>query len=274
MLGRLLSRHPEIAYSNEPRLVWRFGNDRKSDLLVPGDASERVKRHIHKHFQQFLSAEGKERLLEKTPSNALRLAFVREIFPECKVIHIIRNGYDSALSIRNYWNGHTSGINYSKIDGKESILVQRLKEMHPSQIPYYSEEILSRLLSRFGLGQRVLWGPRFPGMRQFLRDTSVLTVSALQWRYCVELACGAGRKMPASQYREIRLEELVPERTDELLEFCELGSDSAIRDYYCEHFQSDMSGSRKRCASQAELQELSSLIDPTMQWLGYDTLQT
>ena len=270
VLGRILSRHPDLAYSNEPRMIWRYQNDHLSDALQPVHATPEVKRYIRAKFEAYVRDHSRKRLLEKTPSNSLRVGFVREVFPECKIIHIIRNGFDSALSIRDYWNGFTSGLSYSKIDGEESILKQRLREMHPRQFPFYAAEFLARALgSKVGIGQ-VMWGPRFPGMKQFVREQGVLAVSALQWRLCVEQSCHYGRQIPESAYREVRLEDLTEACIESLFDFCDLEVTPAVKSYYQSHFEKNMSGARRRSASSAELNEIAQWITPTMEWLGYN----
>lgn len=270
VLGRILSKHPDLAYSNEPRMIWRYGNDHLSDMLQPVHATRDVKRYIRAKFEEYVQGQSRRRLLEKTPSNSLRVGFVREIFPNCKIIHIVRNGFDSALSIRDYWGGFTSGLSYSKIDGEKSILRQRLLEMHPRQFPFYAVEFLSRAIgSKIGVGQ-VMWGPRFPGMKQFVREQGVLAVSALQWRLCVEQSCHFGRQISDEAYCEVRLEDLTETRIESLFAFCELEVTPAVKSYYQSHFEKSMSGARRRSASPEELDEIAQWIAPTMEWLGYD----
>ena len=45
ILGNLLSNHSEFGYFEEPRAVWRWGNEKRSDLLKPDYATEKVKQH-------------------------------------------------------------------------------------------------------------------------------------------------------------------------------------------------------------------------------------
>ena len=156
---------------------------------------------------------------------------MQAIFPDCKIIRTIRNGYDSALSIRDYWNGFTSGLSYSRIDGKESILKQRLREMHPRQCSHYGTEFLTRAVgSKLNLG-RVMWGPFFPGMKQMVAKQGVLAVSSYQWRLCVAHSCHVGRKMPQESYREIRLEDLTEECVESLFDFFGLKITGDVKGY-------------------------------------------
>ena len=46
---------------------------------------------------------GKPRWGEKTPHNVERMQAIRDILPEAHFIHIIRDGRDMALSLRDKW---------------------------------------------------------------------------------------------------------------------------------------------------------------------------
>src|SRR5215210_1588857 len=72
LLASILSAHPRVTVVGEPRLVWRYGNDRRSDELRPEHARPDVVDHIHRHFAAALPAGGGARLVEKTPANAVR----------------------------------------------------------------------------------------------------------------------------------------------------------------------------------------------------------
>lgn len=269
ILGRIFARHPDLAYSNEPRLVWRYGNDSKSDMLVSEDANPKTQAYIRNYFDEFVDRRGKQRLLEKTPSNALRLDFIRSIYPNCKMIHILRNGYDSVLSIRDYWIGNVSGLSYKRIDSKEDIFRQRLLEMHVTQMPYYACELVARIVGQKTGLWRALWGPRLPGMQKMLNELGVLAVSSVQWRMCVELACHSGRVMDPNLYREVRLEELTVDGIRELFDFCELAVTPEVSDYFENHFEAQNGPSRRHAATNDEMKEMDRYIGSTMSWLGY-----
>tara|TARA_B100000989_G_C19464710_1_gene437747 strand:- start:32 stop:889 length:858 start_codon:yes stop_codon:yes gene_type:complete len=266
ILARILSRHESLAYENEPRMIWRYGNDACSDMLRVKHARPEVIRYIRKKFESRVLKKGKSRLLEKTPSNSLRVDFVNEVFPDCKFVHIIRNGYDSVLSIRSFWDSHVSGVLQKKIDQKDSILLQRLKEMHPSQIPYYAAEFASRILPS---NRHARWGPRLPGMNQWIDDVDLLELCSLQWRFCVEHASIQGRKY-GNRYMECRLEGLSVESVREIIKFCELPYNRAVEEYLSKEFVIGQSEKRKSTYGGEILEELYDYIGPTMRWLGYE----
>lgn len=62
VLARILSQHADLAYSNEPRLIWRYGNDRCSDMLNAGHARQKVIQYIRRKFSHRVDAAGKLRL--------------------------------------------------------------------------------------------------------------------------------------------------------------------------------------------------------------------
>ncbi|MFO0944503.1 MAG: sulfotransferase [Planctomycetota bacterium] len=138
ILGECFAAHRDLEYIEEPRLTWRYGNDDKSDRLLPADARPEVIQHIRSSFAKRILDKGKTRLLEKTPSNSLRLGFVDRVFPDCKFVHIRRNSVDSALSIRRFWLDHAKGLKPNKIS-------ERLRELNASCF-YYGKEFLRRIL--------------------------------------------------------------------------------------------------------------------------------
>lgn len=272
VLGRMLAAHPAFVHVKEPRFVWRYGNDGLSDALPPGAARPEVIRHIHRHFDAAVAARPGARLLEKTPSNSLRVPFVDKVFPDAQYIHITRNGYDAALSIRWYWLNFTKGLGQGRKGSAETILSQRMKEVHPRQVPFYLGEMVGRLIPRPAGVPRTLWGPRLPGMRQMLREMDLLEIAALQWRTCVERARIDGMAVAADRYLELRLEDLDEGRLEQVFSF--LGVDYApeARDYFRTEFAPTMIASRRETLDSLTASEraiLRRIIEPTSRWLGY-----
>ena len=253
ILGELLQVHSTLHGIREPRLTWRYGNDSKSDMLRASDARPDVIAHIRNKFAQQVRDDGRIRLLEKTPSNSLRMEFVDRVFPDCKFIHITRNGIDSCLSIRSYWLQAAHGIK-GTMPGKIS---HRLQEVHLRQIPSYSLELLRRFapapLTKL-VGKNV-WGPRIPGIRQLLQELDLLEVCALQW--------------PADRYMEIKLEDLCEDSFRKVLAFAELTEEPAVMDNFKQTIDPTLSSARRSKANEEEVQQLRKWIRPTMDWLGY-----
>jgi hypothetical protein len=261
VLGDIFKNHRKLAYLLEPRLTWRWGNDRDSDMLQVTDARENVVNHIRSNFAASVRESGRERLLEKTPSNSLRMPFVDRVLPGCLFVHVIRNGQDSVLSTLKFWQQFSGGVRSDK-------LIQRLKEISPRQIPYYAREFAKRIFPNSMAGVRV-WGPRLPGIEQLVRELGVLPACCLQWRMCVEAACQFGRSLPPTRYLECRLEDMCDDLIRQVHDFCELEQDPAVWDYFEKNYDPTMTGARRADATEEELETIRRWIEPTMQWLGY-----
>lgn len=268
-LGWALECHEQLVYADEPRLTWRYGNDSKSDMLSPADARPNVVRYIRKTFAQRVREAGGSRLLEKTPSNGLRLPFVDRVFPDALYIHTIRNGLESALSIRNFWQKHAQGVG-NVTQGRVS---SRAKELSLWRAPYYLPEFIRRAAPeslRGILGQNP-WGPRLPGMRAMLREMDVLDVCCLQWRTCVELACQFGRSLPADRYLELRVEDMSEDTMRRVLGFCGLPESQAVWDWFGENHRPRQDKARPSDSVQEEdRRRVLQWIEPTLRWLNYD----
>jgi len=267
ILSSTLGQHRDVLLLTEPRLVWKYGNDGKSDMLSPDDARPDVVRHIRRSFAQSVRDAGKQRLMEKTPSNALRPGFVDRVFPDARFIHIIRDPVQSVLSIRSYWNNHAAGFNVAK--GR---FRQRLKEMQLRQAPHYARELLRRSAPKFmrkAVGRNV-WGPRLPGIQQMLREVDLLDICALQWRMCTELTCAFGRRLPAERYYECKLEDLSHDHLKRMLSFAELDDDPDVHESFNARFKPERVGGRTDNADPADIQRILDLTQATRQWLGYE----
>lgn len=99
ILGELLAAHPEVRYKHEAHAIWdRAGlGENESHRLTQTHATPDVQRIIRKKFAE---EQGNAVLfVEKCPRSVLRVPFIREVFPEAKLIHIVRDGRDVACSM-------------------------------------------------------------------------------------------------------------------------------------------------------------------------------
>lgn len=270
ILGRLLQEHPEFVHAREPRLVWRYGNDRFSDQLSAQRARPEVAAHIRSYFADVVSRGAGSRLLEKTPSNALRVPFVEKVFPDAVYVHVIRNGFHSAASIRSYWQNGTQGVNQTRIGARSSILRQRLREASLSQLPNYAWEFACRVLPNRQGQPRTLWGPRLPGLAKMVRDMTLIEVAAMQWRQCTELAAHDGRALAPGRYMEVRLEDLTLDKLEAILLHVGLDMHDNVAAAYTHGFDRNMPSRKLDQLSDIDRHSLRRILTPTMQWLGYD----
>lgn len=266
LLSQLLKFHPQVYLANEPRILWKYGNDSKSDALQPGDARPEVVSHIRSEFASQIRAAGRERLVEKTPSNSLRVGFVDRVLPDAIYIHIMREGTESVLSIRKFWEQHATGVGGTT----RRQIMRRVKEIKLRQVPYYAGEFTRRMMSKVVPSNkpRGVWGPRLPGIQEMVRDLDPLEVAAWQWRMCVEHVCRVGRTLPPERYTESRLEEFDEAEFERLLAFCQLESTPEVKEGFASKFQARPAQARSDAAESDEVKLVRELIAPTTTWLA------
>ena len=269
ILGRILQPHPAFVHLKEPRFVWRYGNDRRSDMLAEVHARPEVIAYVREQFGKALAKRDGTRLLEKSPSNSLRIPFIERIFPDAVYVHIMRNGFYSAASIRSYWLNATSGLVAGRIGDSKSILRQRLEEAALRQVPFYLGELAQRVMPAPKGRPKTLWGPRLPGLRQMVRDMELVEVAAMQWRECVVLAALDGRDLGPDRYMELRLEDLTLSKVGEVLAHAGLDMAPEVEAHYNENFDASMHSPRQADLSEDDRLRIRRIITPTMQWLGY-----
>ncbi len=99
ILGELIAAHPEVRYKHEAHAVWDKAGlgENDSHRLTQQHATPEIKRVIRKKFAE---EQGQSTLFaEKCPRSVLRVPFIREVFPEAKLIHLVRDGRDVACSM-------------------------------------------------------------------------------------------------------------------------------------------------------------------------------
>jgi len=263
LLAGLLDAHPLAATMGEPRLVWRYGNDRWSDQLRVRNANPQSIDHIHNSFATFLRERGAERLVEKTPANAVRPRFVDHVFPDARYVHITRNGWGAVPSMRAFWDLRGTGMDAKQV-GK---LKRRMREAHPSQLRFYARELVRRASAR--TGRHVpLYGPRLAGLQQIADELGRLEASALQWRTAIDETTTFGRALPTSRYFEVKLECLDAATLDQIVDFCGLPPSDAVTERFREvHRREAAAGRLPLAADEREL--IAAYVVPTNSWLGY-----
>ena len=194
LLGRIFSRHPEVAYLLEPRLIWSIGNhDRLDEVLTAEHLTPAIARRIDRRFDRFRERLDRPRFAEKTPSNLLRIPFIRALYPEAKFIFIERDPVASLHSLAR--------LEQQPPDPDR--LWARLCELRPEN--FHCQ--LRRLLDP---EERAFFGPRVPGWRALLKLERPVRL-ARQHRLLMR---HAERDLPSVEFHRLSYEALVadPER--------------------------------------------------------------
>lgn len=112
-LSRLLSAHRDVAWLNEPKMIWNMvhGEEDVSGFYAPRgrfrlgerDATADVRARAERLFGYFLSVVRAGRLVDKYPEMTYRVPFLRALFPDCKIVAIVRRPDDFVNSVLA-WN--------------------------------------------------------------------------------------------------------------------------------------------------------------------------
>lgn len=262
-LGGVLGLHPDLAYWEEPRHVWTWGNSyRPDDRLTEADATPRIRRHIRRTFARFVKRSDGSRLCEKTPSNCLRLPFIRAIYPEARMIMILRDGRPVIRSTREILG---KGVQGGRI-------LSRALETPLWEWPAYVPRAIRTLRRRIRRDSLDFWGPRPPGWSDWVGQDPPHVVLARQWAETITCAVDDGRRMPPHLYREIRYEQLVqePERVlGEIAEFAGLEQADEMIAHAAAQVDSSREERWRRELSEQTLAEVRPVMEPVLERLGY-----
>lgn len=170
----LIGLHPDIVTWYEPRTMWLYADPaRCHDEFGERDATEKVVRYIRRQFLSFQSAHGGRKIMENTPSNVLRVPYVHKIFPEAIFLYITRNPFSVISSMELKWQ-RTKTLRGMK---------RTIKATPVTQLHYHVGTFIKQLLIKRVLGKKYIpvYGPRYIGINEDLKELGTLRVIARQW---------------------------------------------------------------------------------------------
>lgn len=245
LLGeQLLNNLPEFNYIGEKNWVWKFGNVYKgTDELTFDMLSNYQRRYIQERFSYFADKSCKPVLLEKTPSNTLRLPLIMEMFPDAKFIFLFREGAEVARSAAKEWQG----ISKESLDSKPVrdssaikrifLLLKRESDLNDRKInlqevidiPYYFYRFAKNFLKINMKFKNFSWGPVNDSILEFKNRNSVLDTCGYQWKVCTERMIEAIKIMPENRRVILHfndLEEGPVSSIERILKFLSIDSDT------------------------------------------------
>ena len=176
MIHDLFDEHPEVVGWFEPRTIWTYPAPlRRHDRFVAADATPGATRFIRRRFQMYQDAHGGRRIMEKTPSNVMRIPYVRAIFPESKFLYVIREPLAQLSSTE------LRGVR-GLVPGR---VIERIAETAWWQLPLYLPRYVRDHVRARLLGKRMTYyGVRYPGYYEDRRRFTFHQMIARQWVEC------------------------------------------------------------------------------------------
>lgn len=214
MLQKIIASHPAVVPLYEPVGIWLYADPgRDNDEFDESDATERVKSYVRGRFLTYQRENGNRIIVEKTPANILRIPYVRALFPEARFIYIVRNPLSFVSSVELKWQRPVATRR----------IKMRLKTTPLTQLHHYVGRLIkqqwnSRVLKRKYLP---IWGPRYRGIQQDLRESDLLTVIARQWARAAAKAEKDLAQFEPGQVLKLRYEDFVDDPLSGLQRICD-----------------------------------------------------
>lgn len=285
MLGeQILSECEAIHYLGEINHIWKYSNVyRRDEELGLQHINRHNARFLKDYFQELLKEHPGKAILEKTPTNCLRIPFLHGMFPGAKYIFIYRNGYNAAYSISKEWNNTaTTAIDSQELRRKslknrmiETIAVQlklnkrKYTWMDMYEAPYYFTRLYQFVLRNLLPGKKVLWGPRIPGLKKMSKQYGLLDVSARQWSYCMEKVLTDAKQIDEDKKLVLYYEDLLQSPETEVLKIISFLHLEVSRDEIKKMVSSVVSRESKNTIKEKFSPETRTIIDTTNKKLGY-----
>ncbi len=263
MLGGFFSRVPGVAYFEEPRHIWTWGNAyTEDDRLDASHARPEVVNHIRRRFNAFMRKGKGSRFCEKTPSNCLRVPFVLTVYPQARLIHILRDGRAVVRSTVEILHRHAPLWR----------IAERALKTSPREWLAYAPRAVRQISRKLARRPMEFWGPRPPGWRQWVGRDPQHVMVARQWAGCALEAARTGRALSAEQYLEVRYEDLMQrprETLATLFEFARLSAPASLLDELASEVDPTRQDAWREAFTEEQLAQMRPILEPALTELGY-----
>ena len=165
MLRSMFDSHPDIAIPGESGFIWqrrgRYENRAGLDVdrfvtdltahrrfkrwgLTPAQVRDALENGsvrtyagcIRRLYRLYADARGKERYGDKTPAHVLRIPLIADLFPEARIIHLIRDGRNVAMSYMDIQEWGPSNVTEAARYWKRRVVHGRREGMKLGQDRY------------------------------------------------------------------------------------------------------------------------------------------
>lgn len=270
MLRDIISSQPGFATwpCDEINYIWRYGNSGfPFDEITPGQIKPAIEKYIKKQFYLVSKKYNSRYVVEKTCANCLRLDFVDTLFPEALYINIIRDGRDAASSALKRWTARFE-IPY---------ILRKARFVPLKDIPYYAARYLKTHLHRLFFSKEKslsIWGPKFRGYKNIVKEKSLIEVCGIQWLKCVQKSGEVFKnRIKPERYFKVKYEDFVRDpvkQSKQIFDYFKLGYDIDILQEECKlvrqdsvgRWQSDLAPGQKTLLSKLLKEELTKLDYP------------
>ncbi len=212
MVQGFFEQCPGVVSWFEPRTVWMYADpSRRHDRFTAEDATPKVKAYIRKRFAKQQQTLG-GRIMEKTPSNVMRLPYVHAIFPECKLIYIVRDPL-AQVSSSEFRARNAINPRHARRRVLETPKTQLHHYLWRALVDHFRKKVLRRK-------HVSVWGVRYEGIYDDLKRTPREEVLAKQWAACSKQMAEDIAALPEGLVYQVRYEDLVADPATHFVAMC------------------------------------------------------
>lgn len=129
ILGEVIAAHPRVTYLYEVSAIWnRVLPGRPDHRLTRAEAAPEVVARLREELAARMTDPERDILVEKNPKHTVRISFLDAVFPDCRIIHLIRDGRDTVASLMFRNRGPSWG--HLKTPGWAELLKRFPEENH------------------------------------------------------------------------------------------------------------------------------------------------
>ncbi|MBW1993278.1 MAG: sulfotransferase [Deltaproteobacteria bacterium] len=287
ILGEILDKHNEISQWYEPYFVWdRSFRNSPDDERTAEEATPRIIKQVYKDYLRYKKKTGSKIIVDKSPRNSLKIPFIRQIFPQARFIHILRDGRDVSLSIHKEWIRRKEVIsdstrdyhfNYNEALGVVNRWLKRQPFIKDKIEALWFEthgHLINKALhlNRLRWNGEIGWGPRFKGWEEIFHKHSLLQFNAYQWLKCVERIYESWTDIPSEYRMEVRYEKFVGEGETIITDILSFIGLSTYKEFFVSMPKLKINNYDKwrKELSKEQLKEIGSILTPMLMKLGYE----
>jgi hypothetical protein len=197
-------------------MIWDLDlGPRSDDCRSADEATPELCQRIQRACSDLLE-NPQHRYIDDLSYHALRIPFLCAIISNAKIVHVVR---DAEQAIPEMLYGWTNRDSVSKA------FARRRKSIRLQGLPRMAIRFLKNYISSRVKGSRQTWGPRVPGLAEFVDSHAPAQIAAYQWKSMVEIAMDDLTRIPSEHWIQIHFDRLLEDPHGQALrigEFCEV----------------------------------------------------
>lgn len=272
LLARILERDARFVNTFENRYIWSYrAGHRRVDRRTAADASAKTTTYIRQAFAKLPSSEQKI-IVDKTPSNALRIGFVTEVFPEAKIVNIIRDGRASVVSRMALWDSLSrkrEGWQRFFVFQKQVGAMWKRGNIPSELVPRFLVDSVAFHILPTLTRRSPLAGERVAGFSESLAAYGPIVARAVQWRDTVMTSIFEGRRLSTDKYFEIKFEYFLS-NTESSIDALSKFLGVALDQQCVERMDLERAHAWKQHFDKDMADELEPFLRPSLEFLGYN----